>query len=411
MRAPNPTFLKRADDIRSKRRLVTLILTAVLLVLILIICFVVWVGSGQLLYEELYPDLVGRATDTTTTIDVAPSSAVSSQEISGDETDTSDPDITSAGEDETSGSEEGGTDATSSSASPLEPDRLEIEDFHFSSSRSQIISHQRRAVLLDSMKNNIETYIRGLSNMRIGFEYASLKNGEALGINELVPIVPGSTFALPVNIVASELASATGRSQQQIITYTGHAYVNGSYISANYPVNKQMYYGTITHLSIANSDRVALEMLFNEIGGTENTIARINEISSFQPFDKEVFYTDFSGTDVKGSGRTTCYDMVNYLKYLYRGYMSNPSCYQNILNSMAASEVSSPLTPAFGEGVPVLHIYGRNDSVHAYTELAIVDAGEPIAVCIYIEGDNKTEVSFAFATISGFVAEYINACY
>ena len=411
MRAPNPTFLKRADDIRSKRRLVTLILTVVLLVLILIISFVVWVGSGQSGYEDLYPDLVGRATDTTTTIDIAPSSATSSQETSAPETGTSETDLTSQGEDETSGSEEGGSETAASSVSPLEPDRLEIEDFHFSSSRSQVISHQRRAVLLDNMKNSIEVYIRGLSDMRVGFEYASLKNGEALGINELVPIVPGSTFALPVNIVASELASSTGRSQQQIITYTGHSYVNGSDISANYPANKQMYYGMITHLSIAYSDRVALEMLFHEIGGTESTIARINEISSFQPFDKEVFYTDFSGTDVKGAGRTTCYDMVNYLEYLYRGYMANPSCYQNILNSMAASEISSPLTSSFGENVPILHIFGRNESVHAYTELAIVDAGEPIAVCIYVEGENKTDVSVAFSTISGYVAEYINACY
>ncbi len=407
MKRPNPTFLQKAENIRGKRRIATLILLTVLSSLFLVIAFVMFVASRQNRYSELYPDLVGRATDTTTTLTYATSSLTSATTTESSETtEETEAPLAPTIHTETTPEETGGETTMG-----LEPETLDLEDFHFSTPRSQVASHQRRAVLLDNMKNQTETYIRSLRNMRVCFQFISLKNNEALGINELEPIVPASTFALPINIISSEKAEAGLINPNRLLTYTGHSRVSGSYIYDTLPTNKQMYYYYVTHLSIAKSDRIALEYVLAELGGLDAIMPKINEISSFQPYDATVFYSDYSGTDLRGPGRSTCFDMARYAQYLYRSYQNNPSCYQNIINAMAYSDVGSPVRSAFGEETPILHIYGRNSDLHAYTELAIIDKYEPFIVCIYIEGENNSDVLTAFSTIGGYVNEFITSCY
>ena len=57
MKAPNPTFLHKAENIRGKRRFVTLILVLILSVLVLVVAFVMAVAARQREYAELYPVL------------------------------------------------------------------------------------------------------------------------------------------------------------------------------------------------------------------------------------------------------------------------------------------------------------------------------------------------------------------
>ncbi len=412
MKAPNPTFLDRAEKIHGKRKKITLILLAALSVLVLIVVFVVTVASKQKEYAEAYPDLVGRATDTTTTIDMTTSSRMTTAPTETTETsETTEssetplaPSIHTETEDTSgTGSETGNNDTS--------PEELNLTDFHFSSLRSQIVSHQKRAVLLDQMKNNIESYIKNQSNMRVSFRYISLRNGEELGIRELDPIVPGGTFALPVSMVLNESFTAGSLNPSEIITYAGHAAVNGSYISTNYFSGKQIYLNFLEYLMLSYNDRIALEMVLDKLGGMESIIDKINAISSYLPYDKEVFYTDYSGKDHQGAGRTTCFDMSNYIKSLYSAYTTNPAGYQSIINALANSNVESPIASSFARGTPVLHIYGRNAEMNAYTELAIIDAEEPVAVCIYVECENKAKVTETFSTIAGYLAEYIKNCY
>ncbi|MCR5060288.1 MAG: class A beta-lactamase-related serine hydrolase [Saccharofermentans sp.] len=409
MKAPNPTFLKKAENIRGKRRLVTLILLAVLTLLTGIVIFVVNVASSQKEYSVLFPELVGRATDTTTTIEVDPTSKTTetTEETTESTEFTEDPlipiTVSDSGTDETT---ESVTETTS-----LAPDDLQIEDYRFVSPKTQIASHQRRAVLLDNMKNQVERYIRSVSGLRIGFEYKSLKTGEALGINELEPIVPAGTFAVPISLISDRMISENRLNPDVIITYTGHTAVNGSYIYSNYPSGKQLYYSTLPYLAVAYNDRVALEMMLAQMGGLEAIMPAINEISSFQPYDRDIFYADYSAHGYRGTARSTCYDMVNYMNALYVSYMNDPASYQRTINALAASQTVSPLRSSFDESISILHVYGRNSDLHGYTELAIIDGPEPIAVCIYVEGENNAAIMTVFKTIGDYVAEYITSCY
>ena len=66
MKRPNPTFLKKAEGIRTSRKRRTLIIIAVLVVLTLAIIFIKSIASAQEKYRLMYPGLVGAATSTTT---------------------------------------------------------------------------------------------------------------------------------------------------------------------------------------------------------------------------------------------------------------------------------------------------------------------------------------------------------
>ena len=411
MKAPNPTFLDRAENIRNKRRLITLILIAVLAVTVLVVVFVMSVASNQSEYAMMYPDMVGRATGTTTTFTMpafTTGTTTSETPETSEEEETTTTQLSPSVYSETSDS---ASDSEESKSADTAPEKLDIEDFRFSSPKTQIASHQLRAVLLDHMKNDIENYIKSVKDSRISFRYLSLKNGEELGINELDPIVPAGSFALPVGIVMNEMALSGSVDPSEVITYEGHKDVTGSYITSNYREGKKIYLGFLEHLMIANNDNVAYEMVLNKLGGLDKIMPRINEISSYQAYDKTVFYTNYAGTDYQGKGRSTCYDMSNYMRFLYRSYTSNPSAYQSLINALAYSEVDSPIRSAFNEDTPILHIYGRNKELCSYTELAIVQMEEPVVVCISVECEDESKVAGAFSEIAGYLSKYITELY
>ena len=409
MKAPNPTFLHKAENIRGKRRLLTLSLLAILSFIVLVVVFVVSVASSQQEYSELYPDLVGRATDTTTTIEI-PTGSKKTEESTTD-TSISETETTTELAPSTVNPDASSSTESTQDLSKTDPEVLELENYHFASPRAQVISHQKRAVLLDKMKNDIEQYIKSVKKMRICFQYISLRTGESLGLKELDPIIPSGSYALPINIIASEMGAAGLLDPNEILTYSGHKDVTGSYITSKYTSGKQISVGFLEYLSVAKSDSVALEMLLTKMSGLNEVLPKIYSISAFQPFDKEIYYVNYEGVDSKGTGRTTCYDMGNYISYLYKSYVKNPSTYQNLINSLAYSDVESPLASSFAPDTKILHMYGRNNSLKAYTEVAIIDTYEPIAVCIYVESANKNDVVTAFSTIGKHVNDYISACY
>ena len=66
MKRPNPTFLKKAEGIKSSRKKRTLIIIAALVVLTFAVIFISSIASAQEKYRLMYPGLVGAATSTTT---------------------------------------------------------------------------------------------------------------------------------------------------------------------------------------------------------------------------------------------------------------------------------------------------------------------------------------------------------
>ncbi|MBP5180391.1 MAG: serine hydrolase [Clostridiales bacterium] len=404
---PNPTFLNKAEGIRKKRH--TKLVIAVT-VLVLVALFVLLIRTGARLekqYEQEYPDLVGAATAVTTEhTELPPLTPLEPTETQATvPTETEEalvPIIYTEPPVET-------IDFTDLSADPFE----EPEPFYFRTSYPlQTISHEQRDVLLDVLKQNVLDYINSNPGERICFRYINLDTGETLGLNDLEPIVPAGAFALPIELTYWHRVDMGFASPQYVITYDGTPVPGSSSIIASlYPPGKMFYLRTLVNLAITDNDDYALNVVLDRSGGIETVWNYLSTISGYINYTENAIYTDYQGSLMRGTGRTSCYDMAAYAEFLYYGYLSQPDVYQSLINDLAYNPIRSPFMTSFGEDVPVLHVMGRNETFHAYTDVAIIDASEPIVLIVYCECASFDRALTIEADISGHVANFLNACH
>lgn len=406
---PNPTFLDKAEGIKKERHTKFVVGAAAAVLIVLTVIFIKIGADMQAVYERDFPDLVGAATST------AASTAETEEEL------TDPAEVTEPVEPTAETSEEilvpvivtettqETVDITDLSAQVFE----EPEPFYFRTSYPlQTISHEQRDVLLDYLKQNVQDYIMNNPNERICFRYVNLDNGETTGINDLEPIVPAGSFALPIELTYWHRVAMGFGSPNYIITYDG-SYVpgNSSVIASLYPPGKMFYLRTLANLAVTENDDYALSVILDRTNGIDTVWNYISGISAYTNYTENSTYTDYAGVLMSGSGRTSCYDMAAYASALYYGYITEPETYQPLINDLYYSNIRSPFTTSFGEDVPVLHVSGRNETFHAYTDIAIIDASEPIVLIVYSECSSLDRAQTIQADISGYVAGYLNACH
>ncbi|MCQ2516896.1 MAG: serine hydrolase [Saccharofermentans sp.] len=405
---PNPTFLTKAENIRKGRLIRTIVIVSIVVVLVLIGIFINYGARMQAQYAENYPDLVGFATETTVETTVVETTTETLEVVATEET-------TEATETTVLAP----VIVTETTLETINVEDLSVqvfeegENFYFRNSYPlQSITHEQRDVLLDVLKQNILDYTTANSNERICVRYVNLDNAESTGVNDLAPIVPAGSYALPITLTYWHRVSQGYSSPDYVFTYDGST-IRGSssFITANYPAGKMFYYRTLANYAVARNDNYALNILLERCGGIDTVWGFISSISGYINFNNDSTYYNHRGVLTRGSGRTSCYDMAAYARYLYYGYLSDPDIYQPLINDLYYSEVPSPFTTAFGEDATVLHVSGRNESFNAYTDVAIIDAEEPIALIVYCECSSFDRAQTIQADIATFVAQYLDACH
>ena len=406
---PNPTFLTKAENIRKNRFIRTIVIVSVVVVLILIGLFINYGARMQAQYAENYPDLVGFATETTIETTSTEPTTETLEVIATEETSETTAETTILAPVIVTEATTESVNLEDLSATVFE----EGEDFHFRTSYPlQTITHEQRDVLLDSLKQNVLDYTTANSNERICFRYINLDNGETTGVNDLDPIVPAGAYALPIELTFWYRVNQGYSSPNYVYTYDG-SYMPGSasYITSTYPAGKMFYYRTLANLAIARNDNFALNVILERSGGMDTVWGFVSSISGYINYNSDSTYYNHRRVLPRGSGRTSCYDMAAYARYLYYGYLSDPDIYQPLINDLYNSEVASPFATAFGEDATVLHVSGRNESFNAYTDVAIIDAEEPIALIVYCECSSYDRAQTIQADIATFVAQHLDACH
>ena len=406
---PNPTFLNKAEGIKKERHTKTVVAITIVVLIALTAVFIKIGANMQRMYERDYPDLVGAATWTAAETEETAETEPVPVEVNADPTETIEeteeflaPVIATESTVET-------IDLTDLSAHVFE----EGEPLYFRTSYPlQTISHEQRDVLLDYLKQNVQNYIADYPSERICFRYINLDNRETIGLNDLDPIIPAGAFALPIEMTYWHRVDLGFGSPDYVVTYDG-SYVpgNSSGIAAVYPEGKMFYVRTLANLAVTENDDYALSVILDRCSGIETVWSYISGISGYMNYTSDATYTDYQGTLMSGPGRTSCYDMAAYAEALYYGYVREPDVYQPLINDLYHSSISSPFTASFGEDVPVLHVSGRNESFHAYTDIAIIDASEPIVLIVYSECSSYERAQMIQADISSFVAQYLESCH
>lgn len=425
MKYPNPTFLQKASGIKHKRRNIAIVIISIITVVTLVCIFVNKVASMQDVYRESFPELVGAATSTkeTTTEETTESTTESTTE----ETTTTEttesvfvPIIASTEETTTESTPATETDeegniiivTTQQDNSPEAFVEAETNTYFKNSHPLQTITHEERDMNLDVLKQYVSDYIKNASGERICFKYVNLATNEELGINELSPIVPAAAYQLPVQLIFWQRIDVGFMSLNSTFTYDGSPVSGGSsWIASTYEPGKMFYARYLANLAITKNDTFAISCIIDRLGGMDALNTRIAQISSYIGYTSEVIYEDYSGAQQKGTNRSSVYDMANFASYLYQNYLNYPSIYQYLINDLAASEVYTPYSEVFGEDALILHVSGRNDELHAYTDVAIIDGKEPIVLVIYAECEDSERATIIFNDLANYVSNFIDGCH
>ena len=222
MKRPNPTFLKKAEGIKTSRKKRTVIIIVVMLLLTFAVVFISSMASAQNRYRLMYPGLIGAATSTTTEYSAYQRPVHTTTETTTEATTTATTTeqlhaILAATPTPIPEEQETAHTSQNNSPDPFTEDR----NFSFKPAGIQIATYQERAVYMDELKERIVKYQKSHSNMRICYEFISLSSGERLGVDELDPVVPSGAMAIPLEIVYYDsIAGVTGPLSKQI-TYDG----------------------------------------------------------------------------------------------------------------------------------------------------------------------------------------------
>ncbi|SMC39961.1 Beta-lactamase enzyme family protein [Oscillospiraceae bacterium] len=408
---PNPTFLTKASGIKQKRHTRALIAFVIVVVLSLATVFVMWGVHMQSVYKEQFPDMVGAATSKhTKKPKEETTSEESSEEETSEETTTESsfaPVVPGIETMETAAETEETTQ--NNNPDPL-PSYTPVE--FLASHPIQSVSHEERDMMLEGLQQDVLYYINANPDERISFRYINLASNETLGINDLTPIIPAGAYALPAGITYCEGVASGLIIPTTTATYLGEgAPGNNSWITENYQPGKAFYLGTCMTLSITHNDSLAYSYLLNSIGGTEAVWDHMYPISGYINYTGSVTYEDYTGTILRGSGRTCVYDLAAYMEYLYYSYINDYDTYLPLIGAMEASEVPCAFTSSFADGTRILHISGRNEESHSYTDVAIIDGDEPVILVISCECSSYDRANTIMAALSGYLDDFLSACH
>lgn len=412
MKRPNPTFLQKAPKIHSSRRRRTLSIVLITLGVTMIIMFFRKVSYDGQTYAQMFPDLVGAAKRETTTYSeyrrpVHTTTETTTETTTSETTTILAPSFAPTSE---STSETPTTKQQNNSPDPI----LENPSYTFKKATwHQTATYQKRAVLLDALREKVKSVDTEQTYMRICFEFISLKNGDRIGYRNLEPILPSGAYAIPIELVWYDQYANGKQDLAGVSTYgkeSKGAY-SASYIGHTFRYGKQFFHRNSLNLAITKNDSIALNFVIDSMDGMDKIIPEINKISGYVGYDSKILYSDYRSRRYKSAGRTSCYDMANYLQFLYNGYINSPDIYQRLINDMYYNEMVSPFKASFAQDTPILHVEGKNTNMGAYLECAIIDCEEPIGLIVYVENSYEENVTAVMQQIARYVAEFVRACY
>lgn len=413
---PNPTFLTKASGIKHKRHTRAVITCIVIAALSLITVFVMWGAHMQSIYKEKFPDMVGAATATHTKRTTEETSSESTSETTTEE--TTEETTTAAGllPSIPTGTTTAAAEETEATEQNNYPDPVPAYDpIIFASGHPvQSVSHEDRDMMLESLQQSIISYNNANPDARICFRYVNLASNETLGVNDLSPIVPAGAWSLPTSIRYCEVTASGEVSPTTVITFLGdppEAWHYNSWIGTTYTAGKEFYLATCVDLSITRNDSLAMDYVESRIGGMDGIDETASGISNYIDFYSEVTYTDYTGTVMRGGGRSCVYDLASFMEYAYYGYLNEPDTYLPLMGAMNESLMPTPYRTAFGEEVTILHVSGRNEETHSYTDVALIDGEEPIILAISVECSSQDRANVIIADLAGYVQAFLASCH
>lgn len=310
--------------------------------------------------------------------------------------------------------DEDGNEVTTTTTISLLPDESEPrETVLFPTSYPlQTITHSQRDQSYANLKHAVKKYIEENDDARIGFYYINLSTNESFGYNEALPFVVGSSIYLPMVTMFYDDVRAGSRSTGTVVAYHPDDVQGGTFSSiSDMPDGKQYYLGQLADQALSEGDSVALQMLLNSMGGTENVLKRLSSVTPAVDYATNQHYTDFQGNIQTGAHRSSPYDLASYAETLYWNYMSYPESYQDAINALGASDPSVGISRGFPADTTILHRPGTSTTFHSQSDVAIILSSEPVIVCVTVETEDPEKAQEVQTALGALVYNFISYCH
>ena len=422
MKNPKSNYIGDAKRIRRKRHITYGVISGVLALIVAFSIFFAYITRMKKNIDESFPS------DTTTTEISEPGSSSEpldpeiTTEIVPDTTPESDPtsdttadtEITPDPTDtETVPGDTGESTTGETTVNLLPDDWSDMEPVLFPTKYPlQTVTHAERDQSFANLKHAVKKYIEEHDEARISFCYINLNTNEYFGYNDVQPFVVGSCIDLPLVMMLYDDVRAGRVSLQTAMAYNSSYNVPGANsLIAQGPEGKQFFLDQLAYLALRDGDAVAMNMLFERMGGVSDTLDRLRTITPCIDFSAIQNYVDYKGIQQAGANRSSTYDLASYAEMLYWRYMSYPDTYQNLINALAASTGTSGVGKYFPTGTLVLHRPGSNIDFHCETDVAIILSDEPVVISVAVEADTPEAAQDIQAALGALVYNFISYCH
>ncbi len=437
MKNPKSNYIGDARRIRRKRRILQGIVAGAVVVVLGFIIFFTYILKLKEDIDESFPDYTSyetSETDATSSSDPSSPSSEPSETTapttttSAATTETQDPEMTTtepgeSSSDITSGegsdpSETGdpsettdGSETSETTVSLLPDEPTERDPVLFPSKYPlQKVTHDERDQAYAAMKQAVKKYIETHAGARIGFYYLNLSTSEAFGFNDTQPFVVGSCIHLPMVKLLYDDVRAGRMTMDRVVTYhTSDSKVRSAV--SNYPDGKQFYLSQLADLAIKDGDGVAMNMLFDPMGGMDDVFNRLKSMTLCIDYTAVQNYVDYKKVQQAGAYRSSAYDLAHYTETIYWDYMSYPEHYQSLIDSLAHCNSNWGVAKQFPADTLVLHRAGSNVTFHSEADVAIILSAEPVIISVTVEADTPDEAREIQAALGALVYNFISYCH
>ncbi|MBP5491937.1 MAG: serine hydrolase [Clostridiales bacterium] len=421
MKNPKSNYIGEARRIRRNRLIINGIIAGSVLLIVGFIVFFSYIIGLKKKIDKKYPD-------TTTAGPPTLQSTSDTSEIEPDDSSTTavtdttpDPALTETTPDPNTSSEGDPTaDPTGDTTEPAEttinllPDDWgEREPVLFPEKYPlQTVTHAERDQSYSNLKHAVKKYIEEHSEARVGFYYINLSTSEAFGYNEVAPFVVGSSIDLPIVMMLYDDVKAGKISLQTAMAYSS-AYAPGAAASgiAAGPEGKQYFLDQLAYIALRDGDAAAMNMIFERMGGLEEILPRLSEMTLAVDFATIQNYVDFRGTQQSGIYRSSAYDLASYAEMLYWRYMSYPNEYQDLIDALAEKGAGTGVGRYFPTGTLVLHRPGSNTDYCSESDVAIILSSEPVIICVTVEAATPEAAREIQSALGALVYNFISYCH
>lgn len=313
---------------------------------------------------------------------------------------------TSADQSSGDASDPSGSEETTESVMPESVPAVDL--FIPQSTALQSLSHKERDAAYHKLQQFIQERIDELADARISFSYRNLERNESFGYNDMEPFVPAGAFALPVNLCLYQMFAEGVSDPTELLPYESS---DGTFDDSTIPKVAPYDLRTLSYLSLAKNDPIALNMLIRHQGGIDVLNDSLKTITDIVDFRTVFTYTDYAGKAMSGKNRTSAADLSGFMEEFYYSYMTAPDVFQPMFNDLAQSSSDWGVGVSYPTDVLLCHQTGSTAEYHCQTDVALVFAQEPFILAVSVECEDTDRAKRIQDELGALVYEYISSCY